>query len=260
MIASLGMYDRAETATANDRLWDGVRDGLRARGFDAPEDLTRGEAAYWPAWEASDLVFSQTCGFPYRARLHDHVTLIGSPDYALPGCAPGHYNSVFVVRANDPRQTLTDFAQARFAYNDKFSQSGWAAPQTHAGSLGFQFAPGLQSGSHRLSALAVAEGRADIAAMDALTFAMCQRYDAFMADLRDLGRTDPTPALPFIAWSGADADACFAALSQAVADLGADDRRTLGLRAVVKIPAAAYLAVPTPPSPEMMIAQLGQRS
>ena len=260
MIASLGMYDRAETAAANDRLWDGLRDGLRARGIDAPEDLTRGAAAYWPAWEAPDLAFSQTCGFPYRARLHGQVTLVGSPDYGLPGCAPGHYNSVFVVRASDPRQDLTDYAQARFAYNDGFSQSGWAAPQNHATGLGFQFEPTLQSGGHRMSALAVAEGRADIAAMDALTFALCQRYDPFMADLREVARTDPTPALPFIAGPGADADACFAALSQAVADLGADDSRTLGLRDVVQIPAAAYLAVPTPPSPETMIAQFGQRS
>lgn len=258
MIASLGMYDRAETAAANDRLWGGVRDGLRARGIAAPEALTRGEAAFWTAWEAPELVFSQTCGFPYRARLHGQVTLIGSPDYGLPGCAPGHYNSVFVVRATDARDSLTQFQDARFAYSDGFSQSGWAAPQTHAESLGFHFKPSLRSGGHRLSALAVAEGRADIAAMDALTFAQCQRYDPFMAELRELGRTDPTPALPFIAGPGADAGACFAALSQAVADLAPDGSRSLGLRAVVQIAAAAYLAVPTPPSPEAMIAQLGQ--
>ena len=64
MIASLGMYDRTETAAANDRLWAGIRDGLRARGIAAPEALTRGDGAYWPAWQAPDLVLSQTCGFP----------------------------------------------------------------------------------------------------------------------------------------------------------------------------------------------------
>lgn len=256
MIAALGMYDRAETAPANDRFWALIRDGLRARGVAAPDVLTRGEGAYWPAWTAPDLVLAQTCGFPYRARLHGKVTLIGTPDYGLPGCAPGYYNSVFVVRRDDPRQTVADLRDARFAFNEGLSQSGWAAPQNHAATLGFRFQPSLQSGGHRLSAQAVAEGRADIAAVDALTFALCQRYDPFMADLREIGRTQPTPALPFIAALGADADASFAAIEAAIADLTPDDRATLALQGVVRIGAAAYLAVPTPPSP----AEIAQRN
>ena len=127
MIASLGMYDRPETAAANDRLWAGIRDGLRAEGIDAPDALTRGAHAYWDAWQSPGLVFSQTCGFPFRAKLHDQVTLIGTPDYALPGCPPGHYNSVFVARKDDPRASLAEFSGAAFAFNEDLSQSGWAA-------------------------------------------------------------------------------------------------------------------------------------
>jgi len=93
MIASLGMYDRPETMAANDRLWALVRDGLRARGIAAPEALTRGAGAYWQAWEDPALVLSQTCGFPYRAKLHGKVTLVASPDYGLQGCPPGYYCS-----------------------------------------------------------------------------------------------------------------------------------------------------------------------
>ncbi len=254
MIASLGMYDRTETQAAHDRLWDLIRDGLRARGVAAPQALTRGDGAFWPAWEAPDLVLSQTCGYPYRARLHASVTLIGAPDLGLPDCPPGHYNSVFVVRRDDARQTVADFARARFAYNDPLSQSGWAAPQTHAQGLGFLFAPHLQSGGHRLSAQAVTQGDADIAAMDALTHALCQRYDPFMSGLREIGRTAPTPALPYIAARGADAKATLAALRAAIAALTEDDRETLSLRGVTEFAPAAYLAVPTPPSPD----QIGQ--
>ncbi len=50
MIAALGMYDRAELHRANDRLWALIREALLARGVDAPETLTRGEAAFMPAW------------------------------------------------------------------------------------------------------------------------------------------------------------------------------------------------------------------
>ena len=93
MIASLAMYDRAEAQPANDRLWGLIRDGLRRSGGAAPDRLTRGDGAYWPAWEAPDLVLSQTCGYPFRARLIGTVTLIGTPDYGVTGCPPGHYCS-----------------------------------------------------------------------------------------------------------------------------------------------------------------------
>ncbi len=252
MIAALGMYDRAETAPANDRLWALVRGSLRARGLQAPQELMRGAAAFWPAWEAPDLVLSQTCGYPFRAILHGRVMLIGTPDYGLPGCPPGHYNSVFVVRADDPRTGPADFRHARFAYNEALSQSGWAAPQNHAAELGFHFQPSLQSGGHRLSAMAVADGRADIAAMDALTFALCQRHDPFMGQLREIGRTVPTPALPYIAALGADHDASFAALAEAITALTPEDAQTLSLRGLVEIQSAAYLAVPSPPSPDQI--------
>lgn len=251
MIASFGMYDRAETAAANDRLWAGVRDGLRARGLAAPDQLTRGEAAYWPAWESPDLVLSQTCGFPYRARLHGRVTLVATPDYGLPDCPPGCYGSVFVARVDDKR-LLPEFRDARFAYNEALSQSGWAAPQNHAATMGFHFAPSLATGSHRLSALAVAEGRTDIAALDALTWAMLLRWEPFATGLREVARTAPTPALPFIAAKGADAGATHAALAEAIAALSPGDRDVLHLRGVVRLSAQHYLAIPTPPSPEQI--------
>ena len=254
MIASFGMYDRAETAAANDRLWAGVRDGLRARGHAAPDHLTRGEMAYWPAWESPDLVLSQTCGFPYRARLHGRVTLVATPDYGLPDCPPGHYASVFVARADDAR-LLPEFRDARFAYNEALSQSGWAAPQNHAATMGFHFAPSLATGGHRLSALAVAEGRADIAALDALTWAMLSRWEPFTAALREVARTAPTPALPFIAAKGADAAATHAALTEAVAALSPSDRDVLHLRGIVRLSPQRYLAIPTPPTPEQIAQQ-----
>ncbi|MBL4927387.1 phosphate/phosphite/phosphonate ABC transporter substrate-binding protein [Fuscibacter oryzae] len=249
MIASLAMYELAGMAPANDRLWALIRDGLRSHGIAAPAALTRGEDAYWPAWTAPDLVLSQTCGFPYRARLHDKVALIGTPDYGLPGCPPGHYCSVFVARRDDPRRTLAEFDGTALAYNEPMSQSGWAAPQTHASSLGLHFPAGLQTGGHRLSAAAVASGQADLAALDALTWALlCERGGDTVA-LREVARTAPTPGLPLIAAEGADVEATFAAVADANAALSPDDRETLHLKGIVRIAPAAYRAVPTPPPP-----------
>lgn len=255
MIASLGMYDRPETAAANDRLWALIRDNLRAAGEPAPEALTRGETAYWDAWQSPELVFSQTCGFPFRAKLHDQVTLIGTPDYGLPDCPAGHYTSVYVARADDPRN-LMDFNGAAFAYNEPMSQSGWAAPQNHRAGLGLHLKPALQTGSHRASALAVAEGRADIAALDALTWVLLQRYEPWAAKLRKVTTTSPpTPTLPFITAKGRDAALYFAAVSAAITTLSDADCVTLHLKGICRIQPEAYLAVPTPPSPE----QIAQR-
>lgn len=251
MIASLGMYDRAETAAANDRLWAAIRDRLRARGLAAPDALTRGEGAYWQAWERPDLVLSQTCGFPYRARLHHRVALIASPDYGLEGCPPGYYCSVFVARDSDAR-TLPEFREARFAYNEALSQSGWAAAQNHAHAMGFRFAPSLETGSHRASAFAVAEGRADLACLDALTWRNLRRWEPALAGLREVARTAPTPALPYIASAAADAGATHAALAEAVVALSPEDRECLSLRGIVRIAARHYLAVPFPPTPEQL--------
>ena len=256
MIASLGMYDFGPAQGANDRLWALIRAGLAARGIAAPETLTRGENAYWDAWTAPDLVLSQTCGYPFRARLHDRVTYVGTPDYGVEGCAPGHYRSVFVARADDPRRSLADFDGARLAYNEPLSQSGWAAPQTQAARLGLRLLPGVRTGGHRLSAQAVAEGRADIAALDAVTHALLCDLEPAVAGLRVVALTDPTPGLPCITASGRDPAPIHDAFVEAIAALSPADRATLRLKGFVRLPVADYLAVPDPPSPEQIDAAI----
>jgi ABC-type phosphate/phosphonate transport system substrate-binding protein len=249
MIASLAMYDFGPAEAANDRLWALIRDGLRARGLPAPDGLTRGEAAYWDSWTSPDLILSQTCGYPFRARLHDRVTYVGTPDYGVEGAPPGFYRSVFVARADDPRRTLAAFDGAGFAYNEALSQSGWAAPQVHAAKAGLRLPPVVQTGGHRLSAQAVAEGRADIASLDAVTHALMQGVDPVAPHLRVVEVTAPTPGLPLITAQGRDPEPIFEAVAEAIAALSPDDRATLRLKGLVRIPTAQYLSVPNPPPP-----------
>lgn len=250
MIASLGMYDRPELQPANDRYWALIRDNLRARGVEAPQALTRGPRAYMPAWQSPDLLLSQTCGLPYATLLHGQVTLVGTPDYGLPGCPPGYYNSAFVVRADDPRTTLAEFDGTPIAYSEAISQSGWGAPQNHAARHGLRFPAGLATGAHVSSAAAVADGHADLAALDCLSWAMIQECDPpLAARLREITRTEPTPATPLVTARPALTETLFVAVAEAIAALGATDRATLHLRGLVRIPDRAYLAVPLPPRP-----------
>lgn len=246
MIASLMMYARPETAEAHSRLWTGIRVQLVARGVCAPDALSQ-TAEEFEVWENPDLVLSQTCSLPYRTRLKDKVRLVSTPDYALSGCAPGYYRSAFIVRCDDKRCTLTDFATARFAYNMNHSHSGFAGPYSHTRALNFWFDHTVQSGAHLTSARMVAERRADIAAIDTQTWRLIRRYEPWAADLRVLEYTAPSPGLPFITGLNQDPEEIFSAVEDAVANLSAEDKDLLDLRGLVQIPKAAYLELPVPP-------------
>jgi len=247
LIAALGMYDRAETMAANDRFWAQIKAALREMGQDAPDRLTRGTAALMQAWQSPDLLFAQTCSLPFRAKLAGRVQIIATPDYGLEGCPAGYYRSVYVAKRGNGALTLPDLAGRPFAYNEGLSHSGWAAPWADHVARGLTIRPTLATGSHHASAQSVAEGRADYAALDALTWDMIQRYDPFAADLIAIDYTPPSPALPFI--TAQNPAPLRSALGQAITDLPAADRATLHLRGVVDIAQSSYLSLPIPPTP-----------
>ncbi len=246
MIASLMMYIRPELDSAHARYWALIRDALAARGIDAPIALDQ-DGDEFAVWNAPDLVLSQTCGMPYRTWLHDKVTLIGTPDFGVPGCPAGYYKSAIIVRSDDHRKALADFKDARFTYNQTFSQSGYAAPHALTKPLGFWFADRSQSYGHLNSARTVVEGKADIAALDAVSWRLIQQYEPFADKLRILEWTPPTPGLPYIAALDADQKAVFSSISTAIAALTDADRNTLGIKGLVAIPKDAYLEVANPP-------------
>ncbi len=244
MIAQLGMYDRPETAAANDRFWSLIRMQLD----EGPATLTRDED-FWNIWHNPDLLFSQTCGMPYRTRLHGLVQLIGTPDYGLPGCPPGYYYSVLVAHKDKAGAHLHSFEGAKFAYNEALSQSGWAAPICHFNAAEIKMGTLLETGGHLASAQAVAEGRVDIAGLDALTWELIQKHDSFASDLTLIARTKPTPTLPFVTSQHQNAARLFAAVTNAIDGLTDKDRDALHLKSLVYIKAQDYLAIPTPKSP-----------
>lgn len=246
MTASLPMYDVASTRAANDRLWTGIRTRCGA----GPLTLDRTTDPH-ETWDDPDLVVSQTCGLPYRSELHGRVQLVGTPDYGLRGCPPGYYKSVIVVRKEDPGRTLAAFEGARLARNDVRSQSGWAAIEGHLSENGFGFSFAgntLDTGGHALSAEAVADGRADLAALDAVTWILIKRETSLGARLRVLLSTRPTPGLPLITARGRDPGPLFIAINSAISALSARDRARLLLKGIVAIPETDYLAEPLPPA------------
>jgi len=94
--------------------------------------------------------------------------------------------------------------------------------------LGWWFEDMVISGGHVASAQMVAQGRADIAALDAVTWRMIEAYDSWSRGLRVLEWTVPTPGLPYICGPHVDADAAFEAVAEAIAALPAEARAVLG--------------------------------
>lgn len=245
MIASLMMYARPELEAAHSRLWASLRTALGQRGIEAPVALSQ-SAPPFEVWESPQLILSQTCGMPYRTQLQGRVKLVGTPDYQLEDCPAGHYRSAIVVRADDPREMLGAYADARLAYNAQHSQSGFAALYNHAAPSGIWFQKRIESGAHLASARMVAQGQADIAALDGQTWRLIQRYEGWAAKLRVLEFTAPTPGLPLITGLAQDAELVFEAAAEAFDALSSQNAAALDLHGLIRIPKEAYFAVPNP--------------
>jgi ABC-type phosphate/phosphonate transport system substrate-binding protein len=246
-IAFLPMYAVRGARHHADMLWSCLRDSLRRSGFAAPEQVSSITPRI-DGWLHPDLILGQTCGLPYITRLCDRVELVGTPDYGLEGSEPGFYHSTFVVSASERRQHLSEFFGATFAVNGRDSQSGYAAmmcaaaPYAKAGRF---FGRAIHTGSHDASMRLVAEGAAEIAAIDSVTWRMSRAFDPSTRGLKSIGTSEPTPGLPFIVAMARFDSGLFDAVRAGIAALPDDTRKAFGLRDVVQLRRTDYEIIKT---------------
>ncbi|MGA3251274.1 MAG: PhnD/SsuA/transferrin family substrate-binding protein [Paraburkholderia sp.] len=198
-IATLPMYNVTPALSAEWRAL--LADVLQAvdphaRIVDPGDDLHA-------LWRRPDLLVSQTCGYPLVSGLHEHVQLIATPRFDAPGCTGVDYSSVLITRSDVPFDTLDGCRGARAAYNQDDSNSGMnvfrhaVAPLAKGGRF---FCEVIRTGSHLDSLRAVVENRADIAAIDCVTFAFVRDEMPELAQrVREIGYTTASPGLPLIA-------------------------------------------------------------
>ncbi|SAK58282.1 ABC phosphate/phosphonate transporter, periplasmic ligand binding protein [Caballeronia calidae] len=242
-IAALPMYNvtpalAADWRTLLERVRERLAEWLGARGdtlgiVDAGPDLTA-------FWLRDDVLLSQTCGYPLVHALANRVRLVAAPDFDVPGCENGTYRSVIVAGAHVAATSIEACRGLRAVYNDDDSNSGMnlfrhaVAPFALDGRF---FASVTKTGAHLASLRALAESRADIAAIDCVTFAYAQAHLPELAGaVRVIGTTADASALPFIASTRVPHDA-IDTLFQALADSLAQDAalaRRLRLRGFVR--------------------------
>ena len=231
-IAALPMYDFPYLRADTDALWQSIRSEFQKIEFETARALNR-DLNPPNLWAHPNLGFAQTCGLPYISGLRGTVTLIGTPDYGILPDKPGWYNSVIIARQNDKRMALAEFTGANFAYNGANSQSGLFAIMFELqASLGDErfFGSCQKSGSHALSVKAVAEGRADIAAIDAVTWRYLQQVAPETNQLKVLHATAASPGLPYISGKPERRFSLVTAVEAAIKDLPDANKKALGLK------------------------------
>jgi ABC-type phosphate/phosphonate transport system substrate-binding protein len=154
-------------------------------------------------WARSDKAAVFMCGLPYsRATPQPH--LIAAP---VPEAPEFHgqplYWSEFVVAVQSGHRSLHDTFGGRIAFTSPESQSGFAAPLRHLreasdGTPLYRevIAPQI---TPQGAVAAVAEGRADIAAVDAYSLQLLRRFvPELAAQVRVVARTEARPIPPLI--------------------------------------------------------------
>jgi len=249
--ASLPMYDLPEMQVATNEFWQGLARAFRREGIDDVPSLLEAPVDYEGHWLSPDLLFSQTCGYPLRHALKDRVAYVATPSYSVEGCGRGTYRSVILVHRDSKARTLADLRGKIATFNDPHSHSGMnvlramVAPLSHDGAF---FGQVVESGRHEASIRMVADGDADVATIDCVTYATLERYRPAATDgVRVLGLTAEAPTLPFITSLEAGPDRIArlrAGLARAFADPDlAEARAKLFLEEIVVLPDDAYLAI-----------------
>ena len=233
MIASLPMYFAPLPAV--EAFWATVA-ALLPAPCEAPAALT------WPSdypahWRSPDLLLSQTCGFPLTHALAGQVQLVGTFAYAVPGAQGIQCRSQLICRAGDTRQTLADFASSTLAFNSTDSQSGYNALRALVAQTTTHrpfFRHSLATDSHSKSVECVRQGLADMASIDAVTWALWREANPDKAaGLQVFGQTDAYPGLPLVSSLQTSA-AMVQALQEALGRV-ASDAAYASVRAPLKI-------------------------
>jgi ABC-type phosphate/phosphonate transport system substrate-binding protein len=225
-IVSLPMYDWRELQPAHDAFWTRLASAFTAADIAAPKKLTRDgdDQSYWLH---PNLLLGQTCGYPFSTSLQGKVRYVATPVYDVQGCAGGQYSSALVVRRGDPFNDH-HLRAARFAYNSQASLSGYRAAKARFGLPETTFAGVVETGSHRNSARAVAEEKADMAALDAVCWHLLKMFEPETAGkLQVAGWTDPYPALPYITSLQTD-DRTVAKIQEILVHFGPEEAIVLG--------------------------------
>ncbi|RUW61321.1 PhnD/SsuA/transferrin family substrate-binding protein [Mesorhizobium sp. M7A.F.Ca.US.008.03.1.1] len=211
----------------------GVRDAEGKLVAPDPATLPPDEFDFHRLWLHPALLFAQTCWGPMELGLSRHVQVIGQPSYdAYEGGQGELYSSALVMRRSEGPEVrspadgsalipLDLIRGKRFTFNSLDSMSGTIAltRDLRAAGEGLDiFSTRSESGGHRSSIIAVAERKADVAAIDCESWALAQRFEPAAKKVAVVGWTGRRKGLPYIT-AAATPEKTVKALREAIAGL-----------------------------------------
>lgn len=201
MIASFPMYDFPELVDHTDALWHEIARQLHARHVSGvPSEIVRPTGSLHDHWVDPALIISHTCGYPLVRILTDAQHVLGSFAVASGSASrAGWYRSVLVCRADDPRANdgVAAFDGAAMAANDAGSLSGWVSLGVALADAGIRPGSIRFTGAHALSVDLVRRGGADLASIDAHSFALFTAHRRAAVDaLRVVGHGPEVAVTP----------------------------------------------------------------
>jgi len=193
----------------------GIRDGAGTILAPDPATLPPDELDLHALWLHPELLLAQTCWGPMELGLASHVIVVGQPSYdGYEGGRGGLYSSAILMRRSaksahgvaapfddSPLIPLDRIRGKRLAYNSLDSMSGIIALARDLEALGESldiFSERIATGAHRASIAAVAQGKADVCAIDCRSWRLAQLYKPEAADVAPAGWTAKRKGLPFI--------------------------------------------------------------
>ena len=148
------------------------------------------------------LYFGHTCGYPLMTQLYRDFTPFCTAEFEVPGCEGKFYSSRIIVNAESGADSLRECQGGVAAINSADSNSGMNALRYEVSRLGAQpgfFCDVVITGGHLHSVEAVAENRADVAAIDCVTFQLVvDAFPALAKRVRPVGFSVRTCGLPFV--------------------------------------------------------------
>lgn len=197
------------------------------------------------------LFFGHTCGYPLMKHLEDHVIPFCVPVFDVPGTEGKLYSSRFIVAANSPVETLDECRGKVAAMNAADSNSGMNVLRYAIASYnpsGPFFSRVVQTGGHLQSLQAVADGTADVAAIDCVSYQLIQdHWPQLVEKVRGIGFSIKTCGLPLVlpksSIDDTDLGLLVENLNQALADTPAAIRNRLHLHGFEPVTLEDYQSI-----------------
>jgi ABC-type phosphate/phosphonate transport system substrate-binding protein len=156
------------------------------------------------------LWFGHTCGYPLMTRLLEHVRPFCVPLFDVPGCDGKLYSSRFIVAADSEIDSIAASRGRVAAINGADSNSGMNVLRHAVAALADGkpfFDRVITTGRHVDSLRAVADGAADIAAIDCVSYQLIADSEPELcAGVRVIGDSVKTCGLPLVMPLGAIGD------------------------------------------------------